>query len=237
MWETFRTGHSRKRYPPAQRHEACKLAYRQLDKGPGDRQLEDELRDVDNAAQPGELVAFEFGVLDEAEDGGIGERSFVEGVEKVYGEHEGEEGEVDSAQDSVVGGGGDRDAVGGIVTELDEHHGCGIAGSGSTRCSSASNRVERLPRGGAMVAGSIVIVVVVVDVGLVEGTVDGREEATVGCGGPGEEAGEFEGGHGAGVLLPLQQRQHSRLDAAGGCRWRWKRRSQPCRPFTSIRGS
>jgi hypothetical protein len=73
---------------------------------------------------------------------------------------------------------------------------------------------------------------------LVEGAVDGRGEEAVGCRGSGEEAGEFEGGHGAGVvLLPLQQRQHGRLDAAGGCRWRWKGRSQPCRPFTSISSS
>lgn len=166
--EIPRPRHARQRQAPAQHHGARELPDGQLDERQRDGQLEHELREEDDAAQPGELVAVQARVLDQAEDGGVRERRLVEGVEEVDDEHEREERNVDAAQDAGVGLGGYADSVGRVVAELDEHRGGGIAvGRACTRSSAAcANGVGRGAEGS-------IVVVVVVSVVLAEGLVVG----------------------------------------------------------------
>lgn len=65
-------GHTRQGQTPAQDHDACKLANWQLDQGERDRQLKDQLSEVHNASQPGELVPFQPSIIYEAEYRSVG---------------------------------------------------------------------------------------------------------------------------------------------------------------------
>lgn len=164
-----RPRHARQRQPPPQHHGARELPYGQLDERQRDGQLEHELGEEDDAPQPGELVAVQARVLDQAEDGGVGERRLVEGVEEVDDEHEREERDVDAAQDAGVGLGGYAESVGGIVAELDEHRGGGVAVGRRACTGSSAACADGVGRG----AERSIVVVVVVSVVLAEGLVVG----------------------------------------------------------------
>lgn len=75
--------HAAEHGAPAEDHDGDELADGEADKTVSDEGLEDELRDVDDGAEPGELVSDEVRIPDETEDGGVGEGVLVEGLQAV----------------------------------------------------------------------------------------------------------------------------------------------------------
>ncbi len=99
----------------------------QTDQQPGEDGLHDELGQVDDGAEPAVLGALEVGVVDEAEDGGVGEGGLIQSLQEVDGQEQGEDDQIDLPQHAfVVGGGEDDAAILGGGTGLAEQLGGGV---------------------------------------------------------------------------------------------------------------
>ena len=103
---------------PAKNHDGKELSDGEHDEAVSDERLENQLRQIDDGAQPRVLLPDKVGVVDQPKHGGVGQRGLVEGLQAVDKQHDGQESPVDLAQDSLVVCGGDHDGMVGLLEQL-----------------------------------------------------------------------------------------------------------------------
>lgn len=87
---------------PAEHHGRAELANGKSDETVRNQRLEDKLGEIHNRAEPRVLCTHEIGVVDQAEDRSVRQRGFVQRLQAVDNEHDGQQAPVNLAQDPSV---------------------------------------------------------------------------------------------------------------------------------------